>query len=261
MKKSQIQSELWGKSPNGWAEIQEAQHTPLWEAMLNAAKVESGTTLLDVGCGSGGASILANDRGAEVYGFDITEGLLDFARRRVPKGKFETADIEELPYEDNMFDVVFAANSLQYSENRNAALQELIRVCKPTGQIIAGLFGAPEEVDFRVVFNALRDIMPESPKGGGPFEFSLPGKLEGLFAEENLTNIKTGEINCPFEYSSFDSFWYGTASAGPFQGILKVVSEDKLKLAVRESVNEFLLDDGRILIPKNIFKYVSATIN
>lgn len=260
MKKSKIQGELWGKSPKGWAEVQEIMHKPLWNAMLNATGVSSATTLLDVGCGSGGSSVLANERGANVHGIDVAEGLLSYAIQRVPNGFFQVADIENLPYEDNMFDVIFAANSLQYSEDRIAALHELKRVCKPNGRIIAGLFGQPEKVDYRVVFKAVRDTMPEPPKGGGPFELSMPGKLEGLFAEADLTNINSGEVNCPFVYDDFESFWYGNVSAGPFQGMLQIVSESELKSAVEEAVDSFRLADGRIFIPQNIFKYVTASI-
>ena len=260
MKKSIIQGELWGKSPNGWAEVQELLHKPLWEAMLNITEVGTETTFLDVGCGAGGSSILAKERGAQVHGIDVAEGLLSFAIQRVPEGNFQIADIENLPYEDNMFDVIFAANSLQYAEDRIAALHELKRVCKPNGRIIAGLFGEPEKVDYRVVFKAVRDTMPEPPKGGGPFELSMPDKLESLFAEAGLNKIKSGVVNCPFEYNDFETFWYGNVSAGPFQGMLKMVSENELKSAVREAVDSFRLDDGRILIPQNIFKHVSANI-
>ncbi len=213
MKKSKIQGELWGKSPNGWAEVQGPLHKPLWEAMLNATEVGTGTTLLDVGCGSGGSSVLAKKRGAEVHGIDVAEGLLSFAIQRVPKGIFQVADIENLPYGDNMFDVIFAANSLQYSEDRIAALQELKRVCKPNGQIIAGLFDQPEKVDYRVIFKAVRDTMPEPPKGGGPFELSMPDKLEALFAEAGLTDIASGEVNCPFEYDDFESIEIGSGKS------------------------------------------------
>ena len=260
MKKSIIQGELWGKSPNGWAEVQELLHKPLWEAMLSITEVGTETTFLDVGCGAGGSSILAKERGAQVHGIDVAEGLLSFAIQRVPEGNFQIADIENLPYEDNMFDVIFAANSLQYAEDRIAALHELKRVCKPNGRIIAGLFGEPEKVDYRVVFKAVRDTMPEPPKGGGPFELSMPDKLESLFAEAGLNKIKSGVVNCPFEYNDFETFWYGNVSAGPFQGMLKMVSENELKSAVREAVDSFRLDDGRILIPQNIFKHVSANI-
>ena len=260
MKKSKIQGELWGKSPNGWAEVQEPQHKPLWEAMLDATAVGKDTTFLDVGCGAGGSSKLAKDRGAVVHGIDVAEGLLSFAKQIVSNGNFKVADIENLPYDDNKFDVVYAANSLQYSENRISALLELKRVCKPNGRIIAGLFGQPEKVDFRIIFKALREIMPEPLKGGGPFELSGPNMLESLFNEAGLTNLESGEANCPFEYDDFDSMWYGNLSAGPIQGMLHTVSENKIKSAFRDATKNFALDDGRFLIPQNIFKYVLAYV-
>jgi len=258
MKKSKIQAELWGKSPNGWAEIQESLHKPLWVAMLTATDVKSGTIFLDVGCGAGGSSMLALECGAEVYGIDIAEGLLSFAIKCLPEGNFQISDIEDLPFENNHFDVVFAANSLQYSEDRITALNELKRVCKPGGRIIAGLFGDPDKVDYRVVFDAVRKAMPDPPKGGGPFELSMPNKLESLFDEVGLVNIKSGEVNCPFEYTDFETFWFGNVSAGPFQGMLNIVSEQVLKSAVKKAIERFRLADGRILIPQNFFKYVSA---
>ena len=145
---SKIQGELWGEAPRGWVEIQEPMHMPLWEAMLNATEVGSVTHFLDAGCGGGGASVLAAERGAHVSGLDAAGGLIKFARERVSNGDFRVGDIESLPFEDDAFDVVFAANSVQYLGDRIAALRELGRVCKPEGRIVAGLFGPPEKVVF-----------------------------------------------------------------------------------------------------------------
>ena len=86
-------------------------------------------------CGGGGASILAAERGAQVSGLDAAEGLIAFARQRVSNGDFRVGDIESLPFDDDSFDVVFAANSVQYSEDRVAALRELGRVCTPGGRM------------------------------------------------------------------------------------------------------------------------------
>jgi len=259
MKKSELQAKLWGKAPKGWAEIQEPKHKPLWNAMLNTTEVGSDTIFLDVGCGAGGASIIAKERGANIYGIDVAEGLLDFAKKSIPDGIFQTADIENLPFEDNTFDVLFAANSIQYTEDRNAALNELKRVCKPEGRIVAGLFGTPEKVDYRVVFKALRDAMPEPPKGGGPFELSMPDVLENLFVDAGLNNISTNEVNCPFIYKDFNMFWEANVAAGPLQGMLQIISESELKKALEEAVDNFKHIDNSIVIPNNIFKYVTAT--
>lgn len=257
---SKIQGELWGKAPRDWAEIQEPMHTPLWEAMLNAAEVGPGTRFLDVGCGGGGASVLAAECGAQVSGLDAAEGLLAFAHERVPKGNFRVGDIESLPYDDDAFDVVFAANSVQYTEDRTVALRELGRVCTSEGRIVASLFGPPEKVEFRAIFKAVRDALPEPPSGGGPFELSAPGKLEGLFAEAGLNVIKSEEVDCPFSYPDFETFWQGNIAAGGLQGLLQTVSEERLKLAVHDAVAGFRADNGAILIQPNMFKYVVATL-
>jgi hypothetical protein len=54
--------------------------------------------------------------------------------------------------------------------------------------------------------------------------------------------------------------WYGSLSAGTIQGMLKVVSEKKIKSTFKDAAKSFVLDDGRYPIPQNIFKYVIAYI-
>ncbi len=67
---AEIQGELWGAAPEGWVTIQEPMHRPLFDAMLDAAKTVEGTHVLDAGCGGGGASLAAAERGARVSGID-----------------------------------------------------------------------------------------------------------------------------------------------------------------------------------------------
>ena len=258
MGSARVQGDLWGKAPQGWAEIQEPAHEPLWQAMLEAAQVSAGTSLLDAGCGAGGAARLAAERGAAVSGLDAAEGLLAFARASVPDAEFRVGDIQELPYEDDTFDAVIAANSIQYTSDRVASLRELRRVCKPGGRIVASLFGPPEKVAFAAIFKALGNAMPGPPKGGGPFELSMPGKLEELFAEAGLEVSASGEVNCPFLFADFESFWIGNAAAGPVQGMLQVVSQEHLQAALRRAVIPFTRQDGQIRIEPNTFIYVTA---
>ena len=260
MGSAKIQGDMWGRAPRGWVEIQEPQHRPLWEAMLNASDIVPGTRFLDAGCGGGGASVLAAERGAQVSGLDAAEGLLAFARGRVPGGDFRVGDIENLPFDDGMFQVVFAANSVQYTTDRVAALRELGRVGTPEGRIVAGLFGPPKDVAFASIFKAQRDTMPETPSGGGPFELSAPGVLEGLFAEAGLKVIESGEADCHFQYPDYETFWQAMVAAGPTQNMLQVVSEEELSSAFQHALEPFLLDDGGILIRPNIFSYVVATV-
>ena len=234
-------------------------HRPLWEAMLDEASVGAGTRMLDVGCGGGGASVLAAERGARVSGIDAAEGLIAFARQKFPQGDFRVGDIESVPFDDETFETVFAANSVQYAGDRIAALRELARVCTAEGRIVAGLFGPPEKVRFGAIFKAMRDAMPEPPSGGGPFELSAPGKLEELFDKAGLNVIESSEVDCPFAYPDFETFWRAQASSGPTQGLLRNVSEDVLKPALREAVETFRYNGAGYLIQPNFFTYVVAT--
>lgn len=258
MSTAEIQGKLWGGAPQDWAMLQEPVHQPLWQVMLNETSVGSGTHILDAGCGGGGATLLAAQRGAQVSAVDASEKLIQFARGRVPEVDFRVGDIESLPYEDDSFDVVFAANSVQYAGDRVKALREFGRVCRPDGRIVAGLFGPPEGVAFRTIQAAVRDALPEPPDGAGPYELSMPGKLESLFEEAGLNVLKSGEVDCPFHFPDFETFWRAQISAGPFQRAMQIAGEEKLRLAVQGAVEAFRNGDGTILIQPNLFKYVVA---
>ena len=251
-----IQGELWGAAPEGWATIQEHLHQPLFEAMLEAAQVGQGSHVLDAGCGSGLASLLAAKRGARVSGIDAAASLLAYAQERVPQGDFRVGDIEVLPFDDNTFSGVIAANSLQYSADRLATLRGFARVCKEGGRIVVGLFSTPDKVAYDSIFADVRKALPAPPPGKGTFELSMPGVLESLFEEAGLSIIESDEVDAPFHYSDYEEFWKANSSAGPFQGMMQLIGEDFLKEALREPVLAFRQHDGTINIGPNYFKYL-----
>jgi len=69
------------------------------------------------------------------YGIDASSASVEIASQRLPDACFVEGDIESMPYSDGQFDVVFAANVLQYAENRQIAAAELARVCSRTGKV------------------------------------------------------------------------------------------------------------------------------
>jgi SAM-dependent methyltransferase len=257
---AEIQGALWDHAPQDWSLLQEPMHRPLWEDMLAEALVSPGTHILDAGCGGGGASVLSDERGAQVSGIDASEGLIALASERVPEGDFRVGDIESLPFEDYAFDAVIAANSIQYAGDRVATFCEFARVCRPSGRIVAGLFRPPDKVEFRIFFGAVRDVLPEPPPGGGPFELSMPGKLESLFEEAGLEVLKSGEVDCPFYYPDFETFWRANSAAGPLQGVIQNIGEEKIKSTLLRAVEPYSQDGSGIIIQPNVFKYVVATL-
>ncbi|MDF2460351.1 MAG: Methyltransferase, ubiE family [Nitrospira sp.] len=98
-----------------------------------------GSTFLDVGCGSGQLALMAARDGLQVTGVDIAANLIERARSRARaenlQARFEEADAEALPFEDESFDVVASLIGAMFAPRPDLVAGELVRVCKPGGTI------------------------------------------------------------------------------------------------------------------------------
>jgi len=95
--------------------------------------------VLDAACGTGYGSELLSIFGAKaVYGLDIDEKTIDYAKRKYGSNKisFEVGNIFNLPYRDNFFDVYISFETIEHVENEDAYLKEAFRVLKKGGKFI-----------------------------------------------------------------------------------------------------------------------------
>lgn len=227
--------------------------------MMEATEIGSGKHVLDIGCGAGHSSELIKTAGATVIGVDAAQGMVDHATKTFDGIDFQVGGLEELAFEDNEFEVVFAANSVQYAADLGTALGELKRVCKPGGSIVAGLFGPSESVSYTPVIAALGQFMPKPPPGakpGGPFRLSAPGVLEEGFTSAGIEVLSTGQANCPFEYGSWDQLWRFSRAAGPTQMAIGLAGLEAVEEATHEAVEPFIAEDGSITFDSNVFIFV-----
>lgn len=95
-----------------------------------------GKKFLEVGCGLGYFSEMANKLDADVTGVDVGESLVKITKKRVPRGKFVKASASQLPFNSGTFDVVLCTEVIEHVENQNEALKELSRVLKRNGILV-----------------------------------------------------------------------------------------------------------------------------
>ena len=95
--------------------------------------------MLDVGCGTGVVAITAARLGARVTGVDLTPQLLARARENAVVAlvdvEWREADVEELPFGDEQFDVVLSQFAHMFAPRPDVAVREMLRTLKRGGTI------------------------------------------------------------------------------------------------------------------------------
>jgi ubiquinone/menaquinone biosynthesis C-methylase UbiE len=130
------QHEIWSSGDYGriaWITV------PIAHELVEATEVRPGSRVLDVACGTGHVALEAARAACEVTGVDYVEELVDTARRRSEAEgldvDFRVADAEALPFADDSFDYVLSAIGVMFTADHDRAASELVRVCRPGGQI------------------------------------------------------------------------------------------------------------------------------
>jgi SAM-dependent methyltransferase len=131
--------ERWVRSAHTGAH---GRRTAARNAAFFLSHLKPGMRVLDAGCGPGSITLGLADAAApgETVGIDLSGEILEAARnlaaeRGATHVRFEQGDLYALPFEDGVFDAVFAHAVLQHVGEPVRALRELHRVLKAGGVI------------------------------------------------------------------------------------------------------------------------------
>jgi arsenite methyltransferase len=168
---------------------------------LSLIKLKGDEKILDIGCGRGlmliesakmltsgkafGIDIWSNeDQASNTYGATVKNGEIAGVNHKI---ELQTCDMRVLNFEDNSFDLVvssWAIHNIKEKPERQKALSEIIRVLKPSGQIvISDIENQKEYVDFFVangmivegINNKLRDIFLKTVSFGSFSPYAIIG--------------------------------------------------------------------------------------
>jgi SAM-dependent methyltransferase len=183
----QVRIETYGEDfgQTSWVTTEESLEIP------QRLDLGSESSVLEVGCGSGGYALhLAERVGCQIVGVDVNEpGVRSAKELAQTKGlgsraRFEQCDVSKnLPFDDETFDAVFSNDVLCHVAGRLALLAEIFRVLKPSGRmlfsdalVIGGMISA-EEI-------AIRSSI-------GFYFYSPAGENERLLEEAGFSQVGT----------------------------------------------------------------------
>ena len=162
-----------------------AQLEPAARALVARATPAPGERVVDVGCGTGNAALLAAARGASETGVDPAERLLEVARERAAadnvEATFVLGEAAAIPLEDGAADAVLSCFGVIFAPDPAAAAAELARVTAPRGRIVLTAW-IPEGTIPAAVRLARQASAPPQDAGGPPFAWHERDALAGLLS-------------------------------------------------------------------------------
>jgi ubiquinone/menaquinone biosynthesis C-methylase UbiE len=136
------------------------------EPVLDAAGVEVGDAVLDVGCGSGVVARAAARRvgeGGAVVGLDRNAGMLAVASRAPESVAWRLGVAEALPFEDESFDRVLCNFAMMFFDDRRQARREMARALRPGGTVAVATWATVDESPgYTALVQLLRDVIDDA---------------------------------------------------------------------------------------------------
>jgi SAM-dependent methyltransferase len=248
---------LWGARPADWA-LSEDQQVPTYEAALERVDLKPGQRVLDIGCGVGAFLRLVADRGAEPFGLDASEALIELARERLPEADLRVGEMEALPYQQGTFDLVTGFNSFFFANDIVTAAREAGRVAKPDAPVVIQVWGPHERNDLEAMKEIARPFLPPRPTDA-PAEpdYSKLGVLEDIAEQAGLTPEHTFDATWAFEFPDHETMTRALIAPAGLALLVGPEREPEFKQALIDGLAPYRTADGQYRL-SNAYHYLIA---
>lgn len=133
--------------------------------LVSAAQVSGKERVLDIATGPGYVAEGFVHAAREVIGIDLTDAMLAIAatrakQRGIANLSFRKGDAEDVPFDDEEFDVVVCRLALHHVREPLRVLSEMTRVCRTGGTVLVeDIFASehPQRAAYRDRWEKLRD--------------------------------------------------------------------------------------------------------
>jgi len=225
-------------------------------ALLDAAGVEAGTRLLDVGTGPGVVARAAVARGAQVTAVDAEPSMAEAAARSVPGLDVRVAVLPDLPLPDGAFDAVTGNFIINAVGDPAAALAELRRVLRAGGRLALTCWSYPPAPTTGVAAEAIEaagvpwpDDVPLPPfrAYGSPEAFAA--LLAGTGWAGATARLLSWEHRVDPEWWWEEVYLSGVGSNGVVIGRQDTATQARIKNEFDRLVARYAVDAGQVALP------------
>ena len=167
------------------------------DTIISMSEVSQNDKVLDIACGTGIVSSEFAKYAKNVVGLDITNDMLKQAiqikkRNNLTNIEFDLGNVENLPYEDNSFDIVFTRYSFHHFLDTKKVFAEMIRVCKANGKIM--VVDVALENKYSNTYNYMEKLRDPSHTKALTF-----CEFDELFSNQSLVNHKQSSYKVDLE--------------------------------------------------------------
>jgi ubiquinone/menaquinone biosynthesis C-methylase UbiE len=243
---------------------------PVSAHLVRLVNISSGYNVLDVACGTGNTAITAKKMVPEinVTGIDFTSELLTQAKEQasiadVGNIEWKEANVEDLPFENERFDVVLSSFGHMFAPHPQVAIKEMIRVTKPGGCIAFSTW--PSELVNGKLFKAMAKHVPantensvysssqsEQQQQPSPMQWGNPENIQKLLVDGS-SDLTIGDIHfergvAKIPVLSPNHYWARTSTkSGPviqaIQSIKDLSKIEDLKKDVLQAISPYYKDN------------------
>lgn len=168
------------------APLQRWLYKPAQDETVAVLRSRGARRIADIACGTG---ILADRIERElstddVFGVDMSGGMLAQAKARSSRVQWLTGPAERLPFDDGALDAVVTTSAFHFFD-QPAALREFLRVLAPGGVATVATFVPPPFVPQQLF------------SGGGPAHSPTAKEMRALFEDAGFTLDDQHRVNRP----------------------------------------------------------------
>ncbi|MDP8961128.1 MAG: class I SAM-dependent methyltransferase [Actinomycetota bacterium] len=157
--------DAYGAAADAWAAGPGRMYNALSRAVVAQCPVAlAGARVLDLGAGTGSASVAASDLGADIIAVDGAIDMLRYDQHLRPPAA--VGDARSLPVSSGSFDCVVAAFVLNHLDEPARALREICRVLRPEGVVVASTYAAGWDIRPRLTSTRSPPPMGSHPLSG-----------------------------------------------------------------------------------------------